>query len=127
MSVIEGFNYEKQEKYILDMHYNTMMRSDYETLIVESILLQCKLNDINYMKTVKLSECDADARTEVNVRLAEVRKSLKEMNTILDKMADATRMYNSRKFGYCPTPATEHFSETIKRAKKSEASRVDGN
>ena len=119
MSDINGFVYETQEKYILDMHYNEMMSQDYKQLIVEAVLLQCKLNDINYLKTVKLSECKSEDRMEVSVRLAEVRSQLKEMNTIMDKMADATRLYNNRKFGYCPKPASEHYSKIIKEKKES--------
>lgn len=100
-------------KWIKSLHYDYYFKTDYESLKTEATILQCQLNDVSFIEDVKLSSMNADTRTLMSISLASVRRSLRDMNTLLDAMADVMVRHNHNILNSIPTPPTEHVRAVL--------------
>lgn len=94
-------------KWIKSMHYDYYFKTDYESLKTDASILQCQINDISFIEDVNLSSMNADTRTMMCISLADVRKSLRDMNTKLNAMADIMLRHNHNLLNSIPVPPSE--------------------
>ncbi len=94
-------------KWIKSMHYDYYFKTDYEALKTDASILQCQINDVSFIEDVNLSSMNADTRTMMCISLANVRKSLRDMHTKLDAMADVMTQHNKILLNSIPIPQSE--------------------
>lgn len=113
MEAMKGLTTEA--RWIAEMHYNSLMKMNYEKLVVETMLLQCKLKDIECLKEFPVSGFNSSERTQLHLKMREIRCQVDTIYGHIDKMADGTKLFMARNFGCVPTPKYDRMTETVKK------------
>ncbi|MCK9616149.1 MAG: hypothetical protein M0R48_11775 [Candidatus Omnitrophica bacterium] len=104
-----------EARWVAEMHYNSLMKMNYEKMVVEAMLLQCLLKDLECLKEFPASAFDAGERTQLHLKMREVRGKVDSIYNHIDKMADSTKLFMARNFGSVPTPKYDRMSDVVKK------------
>ncbi|MCK9616107.1 MAG: hypothetical protein M0R48_11565 [Candidatus Omnitrophica bacterium] len=108
-----------EARWVAEMHYNSLMKMNYEKMVVEAMLLQCLLKDLECLKEFPASAFNASERTQLHLKMREVRGKVDSIYNHIDKMADSTKLFMARHFGCVPTPRYDRMSDIVKKKLES--------
>ncbi len=113
MEGLEGLT--SEARWVAEMHYNALMKLNYNQLVTEAMLLQCLLKDVECLKEYPASAFNAGERTQLHLKMREIRHKVDVIYNHIDKMADSTKLYMARQFGCVPTPKYDRMSDMVKK------------
>lgn len=113
MEAMKGLSTEA--RWVAEMHYNALMKMNYEKLVVESMLLSCLLKDLECLKEFPAAAFSASERTQLHLKMRDVRCKVDTIYNHIDKMADSTKLFMARNFGCVPTPKYDRMTDIVKK------------